>query len=258
MTGAVLSIGIAAAAGADLAARLAPAIESAGLHALWVNDTPGHDALAVLSAAARVTDRLVLATGVLPVDRRAPEEILSRVTELGLPPDRLVLGIGSGAGTAGALDRVTDAAAQLRAGTRARLVVGALGPKMRRLGASESDGVLLSWLTPALAARQAEAAHTIAPTAHAALYVRAATDPAAAARLAAETDRYAGFPAYAANFARLGIRASDTVIGQDAVAERLAAYRAGVDEVVLRAIVAEETADDYLRFVDDVVVAAAG
>nr|BFF12158.1 hypothetical protein GCM10025699_34610 [Microbacterium flavescens] len=45
-----LSIGVAAAVGADVAARLAPAVEAAGFHALWVNDTPGNDALAVLAA----------------------------------------------------------------------------------------------------------------------------------------------------------------------------------------------------------------
>ena len=38
---AVLSLGIAAAAGPDLAERVAPAAEAAGFHALWVNDTPG-------------------------------------------------------------------------------------------------------------------------------------------------------------------------------------------------------------------------
>ena len=44
---AVLSLGIAAAGGSELAARIAPAAEAAGLHALWVNDTPGHDAPAL-------------------------------------------------------------------------------------------------------------------------------------------------------------------------------------------------------------------
>lgn len=253
---AVLSVGVAAAVGAGLAERLAPQVEAAGLHALWVNDVPGHDALEVLAAAARTTERLVLATGVLPVDRRAPGEILARVDALGLPPDRLILGIGSGAGASGALARVTDAAAALRAATTARVVVGALGPKMRRAGAEASDGLLLSWLTPEVATAQAAQARAIAP-AHIALYVRAALDPAAAGRLADETRRYAGYPAYEANFARLRIAPEDTTIGPDAAAERIASYRGAVDEVVLRAITAADTPADFERFVAAVSALAA-
>lgn len=260
-----LSLGIAAAAGPAVAAELAPAAERAGLHALWVNDTPGHDALEVLAAAASATGRLVLATGVLPLDRRSPADIRDRVAELGLPEERLVLGIGSGAGAAGALGRVESGAAALRSGPtqhdddseRARVIVGALGPRMRRLGAAASDGLLLSWLTPAQARAQGEEAHEVAPSAHVALYVRAATDAAAAGRLDAETERYAGYPAYAANFARLGIAARDTVIRPGAVDEGVAAYRAAADEVVLRAITADETLDGYLRFIDAVAAAAA-
>ncbi len=254
---AVLSVGVAAAGGAGLAERLAPQVEAAGLHALWVNDVPGHDALEVLAAAARTTERLVLATGVLPVDRRAPGEILARVDALGLPPDRLILGIGSGAGASGALARVTDAAAALHAATTARVVVGALGPKMRRAGAEASDGLLLSWLTPEVAAAQAAQARAIAPAAHIALYVRAALDPAAAGRLADETRRYAGYPAYAENFAWLGIAPEDTTIGPDAAAERIASYRGAVDEVVLRAITAADTPADFERFVAAVSALAA-
>lgn len=248
---AVVSIGIAAAAGAEVAARLAPEVERAGFHALWVNDTPGADALQVLAAAAAVTDRLVLATGVLPMDRRTPASIIEQVDALGLPEERLVLGIGSGSGGAvGALERITDAAAALLAGSGARVVVGALGPKMRRLGAESSDGLLLSWLTPEAALAQSREAHTTAATAHVALYVRAATDPAALGRLDVEAERYAGYPSYAANFARLGIRSHDTVLRPDAFAAGLDAYRGAADEVVLRAIVAGDEAADYLAFVE--------
>lgn len=257
MTGTgALSIGVAAAVGPELAARLAPAIEAAGFHALWVNDTPGNDALAVLAAAARETESLVLATGVVPVDRRPPAEILDRVSALALPEDRLLLGIGSGGRREGALALVADAAAALRAGSSARVVVGALGPKMRRLGAAASDGLLLSWLTPDVAARQTDAAHEVAADAHVAVYVRTALDADAGPRLEREAAAYASYPAYAANFARLGIEARDTVIRPDQGA-RIAAYRASADEVVLRAITAGETADDYLRFVDAAGAAAA-
>lgn len=252
-----LSIGIAAAAGPDLAARIAPAVERAGLHALWVNDTPGHDALEVLAAAARTTAHLVLATGVIPVDRRGPAEVLAQIDRLGLPADRLVLGIGSGQGAVGALDRVRDAARELRAGTPSRVVVGALGPRMRRLGAEASDGLLLSWLSPERAADQAAEAHALAPGSHVALYVRTATDAAAIGALDAEAAQYGGYPAYAANFTRLGIDAADTVIRPGAVGDGLRAYRESVDEVVLRAVTASGAVDEYLGLIDGVSAAIA-
>jgi len=251
MTGS-LSVGIAAAAGTAVAEAIGPALERGGFHALWVNDTPGADALEVLAAAARVTDRLVLATGVIPVDRRAPHEILTRVETLGLPLDRLVLGIGAGGIRVGALDRVRDAAVSLRAGTTARVVVGALGPKMRRLGVEAADGLLLSWLTPDMAAEQAAHAHGVDPATHVALYVRAATDPEAASRLHEEAARYGSYPAYAANFAHLGITAAETIIEPGAGPARIDAYRAGVDEVVLRAITTGDLPEDYIRFIDAV------
>ena len=252
---AALSIGIAAAAGAEVGARVAAAAEAAGLHALWVNDTPGHDALAVLAAAAGATERLVLATGVLPIDRRTPDDILARAA--GLPAGRLVLGIGSGQLRHGAVDRVTDAATALRAGTEAHVVVGALGPRMRRTGAEASDGLLLSWLTPEIAADQARHAHELARTAHVALYVRTAADPDAIPALDEEAQRYAGYPAYAANFARLGVQAAETLIRPAALRDRIAAYRAAADEVVLRAITASGSLDEHLRFIDAVAEALA-
>ena len=251
----VLSLGIAASVGPDLAARIAPAVEFAGFHALWVNDTPGSDALGVLAAAAETTDRLVLATGVLPVDRRPAAEIAERVESLDLPLDRLVLGLGSGASGAGALSRVREGIAELRAGMTVRTAVGALGPKMRRLAAEASDGPLLSWLTPDVARAQAAEARDVSPAAHVALYVRTATDPRALDQLLAEARRYAGYPAYAANFERLGIVAEDTVLRPAGLREGIDAYRSAVDEVVLRAIVADENAEAYLSFLGDVTAA---
>jgi alkanesulfonate monooxygenase SsuD/methylene tetrahydromethanopterin reductase-like flavin-dependent oxidoreductase (luciferase family) len=220
-----------------------------------VNDTPGHDALSLLAAAARVSDHLGLATGVLPVDRRSPDEILAAAAAL--PADRVTLGIGSGQLRTGAVERVTDAATILRQRTRARVVVGALGPRMRRAGATASDGVLLSWLTPEIAAVQARQAHELAGSTHVAVYVRTATDPAALAALEAEAQRYAGYPAYAANFARLGVGAADTVIRPGELRDRVAAYRAAADEVVLRAITPSGSADDHLRFIEAIADATA-
>jgi alkanesulfonate monooxygenase SsuD/methylene tetrahydromethanopterin reductase-like flavin-dependent oxidoreductase (luciferase family) len=254
---ATLSLGVAASLGPDAAAQLAPLVEAAGFHALWVNDTPGADALEVLAAVARTTQQLVLATGVLPVDRRSAAQIAAQVQAHGLPQDRLVIGIGSGQAQRGALALVRDAAAELRAALTVPILVGALGPKMRGIGVDHADGVLLSWLPPAVARAQSSEAHTSAPDAHVALYVRAALDPAAHERLQTETARYASFPSYAANFARLGIDPDDTVLDVtvlDAathdIAARLDDYRRGVDEVVLRAITVGDSLEDYRLFID--------
>ena len=81
----LVSIGIAASLGPEVAAEVARAVEAAGFHALWVNDTPGADSLAVLDAAARATTRLSLAVGVLPVDRRPPAHIAEQIERQGLP-----------------------------------------------------------------------------------------------------------------------------------------------------------------------------
>lgn len=239
-----LSVGVAGALDHAIVARLAPRLEQLGFSALWVNDTPDADALPALAVAAEHTQRLRLAVGVIPTDRRPPAEILAAVTALGLPEDRLVLGVGSGARSgAGMLAAVRADLVELRAGTDATVVLGALGPGMRRLAAEAADGVLLSWLTPERARVIARDLGT--PTA---LYVRAAFDPAARARLDAEAARYAGYPAYAAHFARERLDPLDTVVDRDP--RRVADYRDAVDEVVLRAVVADETAADYLRFVE--------
>jgi alkanesulfonate monooxygenase SsuD/methylene tetrahydromethanopterin reductase-like flavin-dependent oxidoreductase (luciferase family) len=244
---ALVSIGVAGALGPDAIARIAPAVEAAGFHALWVNDTPGGDSLAALAAAARTTATLTLATGVIPVDRRPAAEIARAARHL--PHDRLVLGIGSGHARSGALARVREAIAQLREHTRAQILVGALGPKMRALAARDADGPLLSWLTPAAARTQAAEAHREGTHPHVALYVRAALDPAATARLEEETHRYAGLSNYAANFSRLGIAAADTVLTPDGFATGIRDYRDAVDEVVLRAITPGDDVADYAAFI---------
>ena len=167
-------MGVAGTLGPDAIAEIAIASERAGLHALWVNDTPGGDSLAALRAAAAATTRIGLATGVIPLDRHTPDEILAAAAEL--PAARLTLGVGSGQASGPVLDRMRASVARLKAGTSARVVIGALGPKMRALAAEAADGPLLSWLTPELAATQAAQAHAVAPTAHVALYVRTALE----------------------------------------------------------------------------------
>lgn len=257
-----LSIGVAGALGPDLIGRLAPVVERAGFTTLWVNDTPGGDAIAALAAAARTTSTLRLATGVVALDRRPAAAIIEELADSGIPDERLVFGIGSGAARHGQLELVRHGIHRLRsARCAAQVFVGALGPRMRALGARDAHGVLLNWLPPQVAAAQREDARAVSADARVAVYVRTALDDAAVPRMRDEAERYAGYPAYAANFSRLGIGVFDTTLpgeGAEDVSARLGAYRAAADEVVLRAVVASDDLRSYEEFVVRAAALAAG
>jgi alkanesulfonate monooxygenase SsuD/methylene tetrahydromethanopterin reductase-like flavin-dependent oxidoreductase (luciferase family) len=247
-----ISIGVPGALGPDGVARLAPHVELHGFAALWVNDTPDGDALAALAAAAAVTTHLRLAAGVIPVDRRPAPDILAGIRSAALPEARLTIGIGSGAARSGALARVRDAATALRAGSGAAVVVGALGPRMRALGADVADGVLLNWVTPGDAAEQArELRAARSPAPRVVVYARTVMDDAARPALAAEAERYGSIGAYAANFRRMGVRPIETTLpgSGDDLAAGVRSYLAGVDELVLRAVTPSGSVDELLRFV---------
>jgi len=231
-----VSIGLPGATPHGVLVALAPQIEAAGFRGLWLNDNPGGDSLAGLTAVARVTSGLHLGTGVIPLDRRPAASILPALGDL--PLDRLSLGVGTGAARHG-LALVERSVAELRAGTTASIVVGALGPKMRSLAARVADGVLLNWITPE-AASLVEALET-----RKILYARTALSPDALPALQAEADRYGSYPAYAANFERIGAEPIDTTIQR---VERIDDYLAVVDELVLRVITREPTLAEYERF----------
>jgi alkanesulfonate monooxygenase SsuD/methylene tetrahydromethanopterin reductase-like flavin-dependent oxidoreductase (luciferase family) len=139
-----------------------------------------------------------------------------------------------------------------------RVVVGALGPRMRVLAAQEADGPLLSWLTPRAAQAQSREAHELAPETRVSLYVRTAADEAGRERMHAEAARYATYPNYAANFARLGFDVQSTVLpapGAEGIASGLAEYLGSADEVVLRAIPATDEPAAYEQFIADAAAA---
>ncbi len=253
-----LSLGLAGSVPVDVVRAAARAAEEAGLDALWLNDTPAGDALAGLTEAAAVTTRLRLATGVIPLDRRPADAVAADVERLGIPRERLVLGVGSGAARR-PLPLVREGVAVLRERLPdVPLVLGALGPAMRRLGAERFDGLLLSWLTAATAAEArdralADAAEAGRAAPRVVLYTRTAVDPDAVPRLEAEANRYAGYPNYAANFARLGHGAIDSTIRATDAASLAAgvdAYAGTVDELVLRAITVDDSVGSIRRFID--------
>ncbi|MFD4421181.1 LLM class flavin-dependent oxidoreductase [Agromyces sp. NPDC058484] len=247
---AAVSIGLTGTTDADVIRALAPRIEILGFSTLWINDVPGGDSLDGLRVAGDASEELGLATGVIPLDRR-PAGTLDLH---GLPTDRMTLGIGSGA-AAHPLALVRDGIATLRAVTDAAIVVGALGPKMRRLAAERADGVLLNWLTPEAAADadaelRSAASAAVAPALRAVLYVRTIAEPDARTVLEREAARYSTVPSYAANFERLGISAIDATLDD---AAGLAAFDV-VDEVVLRAITPSGSLAELERFVETVAV----
>jgi alkanesulfonate monooxygenase SsuD/methylene tetrahydromethanopterin reductase-like flavin-dependent oxidoreductase (luciferase family) len=229
--------------------------EAAGYDSFWVNHPGATDGLAALGAAAAETRRLALGVGVVPLHTRGPESIVAGVREHGLPPGRLLLGVGSPQPEA--LRRVREGVAALRRALDTRIVVAALGPRMCRLAGEVADGVLFNWLTPEYARRSAEAVREGAraagrrpPRLYA--YVRLAVGPGALDRLRQEGDRYAAIAAYAAHFQRMGVTPVDTAIAAtsaEAVAPALAGWRDAVDEVVLRALPARDTVEETVALV---------
>jgi len=245
--------GVAGTLDHGIVRELAAAAEAAGYATFWVNDVPNGEGLAGLRVAAEATARIGLGVGVIPLDRQPPERIAARAAELGLPTDRLLIGVGSGA-PAGGLERVRRGVAALRGLTPARVAVGALGPRMCRLAGEVADAVLLNWLTPAYvppsAALALEAASAAGrPRPRIVGYVRTALDEGLP-KLEAEAARYAGFPSYAANFARMGATALETTVhgpDREGIQVGLAPYLPLLDETVVRGIAAEETLGAYRR-----------
>jgi alkanesulfonate monooxygenase SsuD/methylene tetrahydromethanopterin reductase-like flavin-dependent oxidoreductase (luciferase family) len=248
--------GVAGALPHDIIRTLASSVEAAGYHAFWVNDTPHGDGLAALRAAADVTTDILLGVGVIPLDRQPADAIARRVDELALPHDRLIIGIGSG-NPKGGLARVWEGATVLEERLEAPIVVGALGPNMCAMAGGSSDGVLLNWLTadyvaPSAAIVEAAAREAERPRPLILGYVRTVFGSGARAVFAEEAARYASYPAYAANFARMGTPAEETAIIGDTAEEiqaGIAPFASQLDETVVRAITGEESVDAYLALV---------
>ena len=226
--------------------------EALGYGSFWVNHPGSIDGLAALAHAAGETERIELGIGVIPLHTRGPEAIVAGVRATALPLDRLLLGVGSP--NPKSLSRVRDGVAALKSQLKTRVIVAALGPKMCRLAGEIADGVLFNWLTPehakasaALVRESAQAAKRPVPRLFA--YVRLAMGPGAAERVAKEGARYDSVPAYHANFERMGVKPDATAIVADTpaqVAAALARWDGAVDEVVLRALPADEGVDSTL------------
>lgn len=245
---------IAAAVAHDVTRAVAREAEIHGYTSFWVNDTPGADGLAALAAAASVTERIRLGVGVVALDRRPAKSIAEDVVRLDLPQDRLWLGVGSGGDSKG-LALVRSGVEELHGLISAPIIVGALGPKMSALAGEAAEGVLFNWLTPSFAETAgtwvtAAASERGRPRPALMAFVRCALLPQAEERLAQESGRYGSFPKYAAHFQRMGVDARGTTVNSDradVLQAGIAAHEEVLDEVVVRAITADDSAESILE-----------
>jgi alkanesulfonate monooxygenase SsuD/methylene tetrahydromethanopterin reductase-like flavin-dependent oxidoreductase (luciferase family) len=237
--------GIAAGLDPDVGREVAGHCESLGYSSLWSNDTPMGSGLETIAVFAEAAARPDVGVAVLALDRHAPPDVAVRVSETGLEPGRLWLGIGAGF-TKRPLGVVREGLAALRAALPpdARILVAAMGPKMCALGGAEADGVFLNWMTPEKAAWARERVHEGAAEAGREPppvfgYVRVAVGDDAEARLRKEESFYRQLhQGYIRHFEALG--APEGTVGIAArdpadVAPRLAEYGA-IDHVVVRAL----------------------
>jgi|ERR1051326_2480590 alkanesulfonate monooxygenase SsuD/methylene tetrahydromethanopterin reductase-like flavin-dependent oxidoreductase (luciferase family) len=240
----------------DIIRAVAREAESLGYRQFWVNHPGNVDGLASLAHAAEATKRVDLGVGVIPLNTRGPESIVEGVKTAKLPLPRLLLGVGSP--NPGSLQRVRDGVAALKKDLQTRVIVAALGPKMCHLAGEVADGVLFNFITPEHAKTSIDMVRTGAASAKRPApptysYVRLSLGAAAMPNMQKEADRYGAIPQYAANFARMGVKPIETTIAAETEADVRAAIKkwqaSGVDALIFRAIVANDTIDENLALV---------
>lgn len=226
---------------------------------MWANDTRGGDGVATLAALAGDTRRLRLGLGVVALSEHSPEAIARRLSDAGLPLDRLTLGVG--AGSSASLALVRDGVAELRALLPGLpIAIAAVGPRMLSLAGEIADAVVATWARPDRVPwiREQVAAGGGAP--RLVLYVRTAVGPGAASRLRGEMDRYAR---YGRHYARAFEAQPDGLVGIAVesgdpadLAAALVPYRSVAETVVVRAIPTEDTVDAWLEVATAVALSA--
>jgi alkanesulfonate monooxygenase SsuD/methylene tetrahydromethanopterin reductase-like flavin-dependent oxidoreductase (luciferase family) len=236
-----VTAGLDPAVATPLAARCA----ELGYSSMWANDHPGAKGLETLAAYAEGTDKLDLGVAVIALDRQSPAEIAADIERLGLPKERLWVGVGAGF-TEKPLTRMREALPELRAAlSDVRIVLAAMGPKMCALGGATYDGVFFNWMTPDFITGAKSQVEFGAKEAHRDPpppvfgYVRTAVGDDAAERLAKEESFYRDMhDGYRNHFARLG--AAEGTVGiaakdADEAQKALAEYEA-LDEIVVRVL----------------------
>lgn len=225
--------------------------EELGYGSVWTNDAPPGDGLEMALAMLAATTDLRVGVGAVPIDRRPPAEIARRLDGAGAPLERLTLILGTGASTS--IEAMRAAVAELRAALGSQICIGvaAMGPRMCRLGGQVADVVMLNWMNPerivwareqvrrGAAGRQAGLG---GPEPEVASYIRVALGQGAALRVGAEAARYGQMPAYAANFAAMGVASVGIAASDPAqAAGMLQPYLEVLDDAIVRPIVSVPT-----------------
>jgi alkanesulfonate monooxygenase SsuD/methylene tetrahydromethanopterin reductase-like flavin-dependent oxidoreductase (luciferase family) len=239
-------LGITAGLDTGLARDLAVRCEHLGYHSLWSNDEPGSPGLETLAHFADAAPHIVLGVGILPLDRHQPIRIAAEIDRLGLDPERLWIGIGSGQLHA-PIDIVQRAVANLREllPEQTRIVVAAMRPRLCRLGGAIADGVLLNWMLPAQAAEarrwvQEGAAEAGCAAPVVASYVRVAVGSGAEQRLRDEEGYYRNINAgHRKHFEAMDVQLGSVGVAASArpeVLEGLAPYYSALDLPIVRVL----------------------
>jgi alkanesulfonate monooxygenase SsuD/methylene tetrahydromethanopterin reductase-like flavin-dependent oxidoreductase (luciferase family) len=243
--------GVTAGLDPEIASPLAARCQELGYASMWSNDHPGAKGLETLADYAKGADRIELGVAVVALDRASPGEIAADIDRLGLDPERLWLGLGSGF-TEKPLTTMREALPKLRdALPGIRLVLAAMGPKMCAFGGAEWDGVFFNWMTPDFAAGAREKVEAGAREAGRDAppvfgYVRTAVGANAEERLARDESFYRDLHhGYRSHFERLGepegtvgVAAENAGVAQT----ELSRYRA-LDTVVVRALASANIED---------------
>jgi len=238
--------GFGVTAGLDpaVAEPLAGRCEMLGYASMWSNDHPAASGLETLATFARSVPGIDLGVAVLALDRHSPEEIARRIEELGLPPERLWIGVGAGFSEK-PLTTMRQALPELReALPKVRLMLAAMGPKMCGLAGSAYDGAFLNWMTPEFAAQARGHVHAGARDAGRQPppvlgYVRTAVGPDAEERLRTDEAFYRDLhDGYRNHFERLGAEPGSVGVASESpyvAQDELGRYEA-LDVVVVRAL----------------------
>lgn len=248
------------------AARLGRFAEDHGFGHVFVPDVRGpavtaRDAFCALAALFEATTTVRGGVGVAAVIFHEPVALARLAGTLNEQSDgRFLLGLGVShreAAAGSAAEYPASPLAEMRrwAGLMGRcsageglpfgagfpVLIGALGPKMLALGASDADGVVLNWLTPEHArttVAHVRDAATGDRTPLTVLYVRISPPEAALA----DARSYDALANYHQHFVAQGLHTPDDIVAgtclpaddPGAVRDRLAAYaEAGVDVVCL-------------------------
>jgi len=239
-------LGVAAGLEPEIAGALASRCEQLGYTSIWSNDHPLASGLETDAEFAKASG-LDVGVAVLALDRHTPADIAAKISECGIDPQRLWVGIGAGF-TKRPLGVVREGLDALRKALPegARIAVAAMGPKMCALAGAQADGVFFNWMTPekAVWARErvlegvAEAGRDDPPTIFG--YVRVAVGGDAGERLLKEESFYRQLhKGYIQHFEALDREPGTVGVAETeaaAVAAALEPYQQGIDQIVVRAL----------------------